>query len=182
MERRKRKIAVSIPAGVESGMQVRLTGEGDVGREGGASGNLYIHVEVQDHALFTREGQDLVYLLGINLAEAALGSEKLVPTLGEDDAIIKLPAGTQPGTEFRLRGKGVPRLDTGKRGDLRVLVNLQVPRSVTAQQRKLLEELAESMDEGAGSGPNLGQGPEGKQGEDQGKDKGLFDRIKESLG
>ena len=182
MERRKRKIAVSIPAGVESGMQVRLTGEGDVGREGGASGNLYIHVDVQHHPLFTREGQDLVYLLGINLAEAALGSEKLVPTLREDDATIKVPAGTQPGTEFRVRGKGVPRLDNGKRGDLRILVNLQVPRSVTAQQRRLLEELAESMNDGARVGPDGGKEPGDDQGEDQAKDKGLFERIKDSLG
>ena len=176
MERRKRKIAVTIPAGVESGMQVRLTGEGDVGRDGGGPGNLYIYVDVQDHPLFNREGHDLVYHLGINLAEAALGSEKLVPTLGEKDATLKVPAGTQPGTEFRIRGKGVPRLDNGRRGDLRVLVNLQVPRSVTAQQRKLLEELAESMNDGAG------KGPDGNEAEDPGKDKGLFDRIKESLG
>ena len=181
MERRKRKISVTIPAGVESGMQVRLTGEGDVGRDGGGSGNLYIHVDVQDHPLFTREGHDLVYQLGINLAEAALGSEKQVPTLGEAVATIKVPAGTQPGTEFRIRGKGVPRLDNGRRGDLRVLVNLQVPRSVTAQQRKLLEELAESMNDGAGRDSD-GKGPNGDGEEDTGKDKGLFERIKESLG
>ena len=180
MERRNRKIAVSIPAGVESGMQVRLTGEGDVGRDGGGSGNLYIHVDVQDHPLFTREGQDLVYHLGINLAEATLGSQKLVPTLRDEDTTVKVPAGTQPGTEFRIRGKGVPRLDNGRRGDLRILVNLQVPRSVTAQQRKLLEELAESMNDGAGDGPD-GGGSNGRE-EDQGKDKGLFERIKESLG
>ena len=175
-ERRNRKIAVTIPAGVESGMQVRLTGEGDVGRDGGSLGNLYIYVDVQEHPLFTREGHDLVYHLGINLAEAALGSEKLVPTLGEEDAKIKVPAGTQPGAQFRLRGKGVPRLDNGRRGDLRVMVNLQVPRSVTAQQRKLLEELAESMND------DVRQGPDGKEEEDPGKDKGLFERIKESLG
>ena len=175
MERRRRKIAVTIPAGVESGMQVRLTGEGDAGREGGGSGNLYIHVDVQDHPLFTREGHDLVYQLGINLAEAALGSEKLVPTLDKEDAPLKVPAGTQHGTEFRVRGKGVPRLDNGRRGDLRVLVNVQVPRSVTARQRKLLEELAESMNDIAGKD---GDGKE----EDPAKDKGLFERIKESLG
>ena len=181
MERRKRKISVTIPAGVESGMQVRLTGEGDVGRDGGGSGNLYIHVDVQDHPLFTREGHDLVYQLGINLAEATLGSEKLVPTLGETEATIRVPAGTQPGTEFRIRGKGVPRLDNGRRGDLRILVNLQVPRSVTPQQRKLLEELAESLNDGAGKGPD-GKGPQGNAEEDPDKDKGLFERIKESLG
>ena len=174
--RRNRKIAVTIPAGVESGMQVRLTGEGDVGRDGGSPGNLYIYVDVQDHPLFTREGHDLLYHLGINLAEAALGSEKLVPTLDGEDATIKVPAGTQPGTQFRLRGKGVPRLDNGRRGDLRVLVNLQVPRSVTAQQRKLLEDLSESMND------DVTKGPDGKEEEDPGKDKGLFERIKESLG
>ena len=180
MERRKRKISVNIPAGVESGMQVRLTGEGDVGRDGGSSGNLYIHVDVQDHPLFTRDGHDLIYHLGINMAEAALGSEKLVPTLGEDYATIKVPAGTQPATEFRIRGKGVPRLDNGRRGDLRIMVNLQVPRSVTAQQRKLLEELAESMNDSAGTGPD-GSGSNDKE-ENPGTDKGLFERIKESLG
>ena len=180
MERRKRKISVNIPAGVESGMQVRLTGEGDVGRDGGSSGNLYIHVDVQDHPLFTRDGHDLIYHLGINMAEAALGSEKLVPTLGEDYTTIKVPAGTQPATEFRIRGKGVPRLDNGRRGDLRIMVNLQVPRSVTAQQRKLLEELAESMNDSAGTGPD-GSGSNDKE-ENPGTDKGLFERIKESLG
>jgi molecular chaperone DnaJ len=175
MERRNRKIAVTIPAGVESGMQVRLTGEGDVGRDGGGSGNLYIYVDVQDHPLFTREGHDLIYHLGINLAEAALGSEKLVPTLDKEDATLKVPAGTQHGTEFRVRGKGVPRLDNGRRGDLRVLVDVQVPRSITARQRKLLEELAESMND------LDGKGRDGRE-EDPAKDKGLFERIKETLG
>ena len=175
IERRKRKIAVTIPAGVESGMQVRLTSEGDVGKDGGSSGNLYVYVDVQDHVLFTREGNDLLYHLPINLAEAALGSEKQIPTLDGENAPLKLPAGTQPGMEFRIRGKGVPRLDNGRRGDLRVLVDLQVPRSVTSDQRRLLEELARSIE-------SDGEGPVQQQSEDPGGDKGLFDRLKESLG
>jgi len=178
LERRKRKIAVNIPAGVESGMQVRLTGEGDMGRNGGGKGNLYIHVDVQEHDLFTRDGYDLVYHMPVNLAEAALGVEKEVPTLeGAKASLLTIPQGTQPGTEFRIRGKGIPHLNSNRRGDLRVVVDLQVPRSFSPQQRRLLEELARSMDPHSEEPDNAQDVEDG----DEDKDKGLIDRIKEAF-
>ena len=174
MERRKRKTAVTIPAGVQGGMQVRLTGEGDVGRNSGPPGNLYIQLEVSKHDLFTREDFDLFYRLPVEMAEAALGVEKEVPTLDGGTERIKVPQGTQPGSEFRIRGKGVPHLNSSRRGDLRVLVDLQVPRSLSAHQRRLLEELANSMSvNGRGKEPPEGGGDDGDD-----ADKGLFDRLK----
>jgi molecular chaperone DnaJ len=176
IERRKRKIAVTIPAGVEAGMQVRLTGEGDTGRDGGPAGNLYVHLDVREHSQFYREGNDLLYTLSVNVAEAALGVEKKVPNLDGGTETVKVPQGTQPGTEFRIRGKGVPHLHGNRRGDLRVLVNLQVPRSLDAQQRKLLEELAHALN------PNLGaEDSNGGQDSNDDGDKGIFEKIKEVL-
>lgn len=178
VDSRKRKIAVTIPAGVEGGMQVRLTGEGDVGRDGGPPGNLYVHVKVRDHDHFIREGNDLIYRLPVNLAEAALGVEKQVPTLEGEFHTIKVPEGTQPGTEFRIRSKGIPHLHSTRRGDLRVLVDLQVPRSLSDQQRKLMEDLSRSFNSTNGVEEQPSVDPE--SGDD--KDKGLFDRIKDRLG
>ena len=172
--RKNRKIAVNIPAGVEGGMQVRLTGEGDIGSNGGPAGSLYVHVEMLEHPFFQREGYDLIYGLSINLAEAALGAEKEVPTLDGGPEMVKIPQGTQPGAEFRIRGKGIPQLNSNRRGDLRVLVDLQVPRYLSAYQRKLLEELARSL------GPNAEADDE--SGQSNGKDPGLFERIKDALG
>ncbi|HAA94967.1 MAG TPA: molecular chaperone DnaJ [Dehalococcoidia bacterium] len=166
-ERKSRKIAVNIPAGVESGIQVRLTGEGDAGSEGGGPGNLYVYLDVQEHQFFHREGSDLIYELPINIAEAALGVDKSIPTLDGDDEELSLPQGTQPGSEFRIRGKGVPHLNGSRRGDLRVSVDVRVPGSLDDRQRELLEELADSFGTPTGDG---------------GDDKGLFDKIKEALG
>ncbi len=174
MERRKRKTAVTIPAGVQGGMQVRLTGEGDAGRNSGPAGNLYIQVDVRDHNVFTREDFDLFYRMPLDMAEAALGVEKEVPTLDGGMETIKVPQGTQPGSEFRIKGKGVPHLNSSRRGDLRVLVDLQVPRNLSAHQRKLLEELANSLAvNGKGKEPPEGDGDDGDN-----SDKGLFDRLK----
>ena len=180
LERRKRKIAVKIPGGVESGMQVRLSSEADVGRDGGPTGNLYVYVDVRDHEQFVRDGNDLLYRLPINVAEAALGSDKQIPTLENNGGIetIKIPQGTQPGTEFRLRGKGVPYLNSNQRGDLRVLVEIQVPRTLTTEQRKLLEAFARSIAPNSGSDGQSDVDSEA----DPDKDKGLFDRIKETFG
>ena len=180
LERRKRKIAVKIPAGVESGMQVRLSGEGDVGRDGGPAGNLYVHVGIRDHEQFVREGNDLLYRLPINVAEAALGIDKEVPTLEDNGRTetVKVPSGTQPGAQFRLRGKGVPYLNSSQRGDLRVLVDVQVPRTLNSKQRRLLEEFARSIAPGSGANGRTGAEAEA----DPDTDKGLFDRIKETFG
>jgi len=212
-DRRERKISVKIPAGVENGMQVRLTGEGDVGSGGGPAGNLYVQLRVNEHEQFQRVDNDLIYVLPVNVAEAALGGEKTVPTLDGHDERIKVPQGTQPGTEFRIRGKGVPHLNLNRRGDLRILVDLKVPDKLNSKQRALLEQLALSMSSNGGDGDssqsvtqdgtNQGSrfdppaeeqdGSLGSQaaaetdrvdpqnGKDQG-DKGIFERIKDSLG
>jgi molecular chaperone DnaJ len=171
-ERKTRKISVSIPAGVEGGMQVRLSGEGDAGAEGGGTGNLYVYIDVQEHQFFDRDGSDLIYDLPINIAEAALGVNKAIPTLDGDDEDLKLPMGTQTGSEFRIKGKGVPHLHGNRRGDLRVMVNVRVPASLDDRQQELLKELAESF------ASSNGKSRKGESSED---DKGLFDKIKEKL-
>jgi molecular chaperone DnaJ len=133
-------------------------------------------LDVREHSQFYREGNDLLYTLSVNVAEAALGVEKKVPNLDGGTETVKVPQGTQPGTEFRIRGKGVPHLHGNRRGDLRVLVNLQVPRSLDAQQRKLLEELAHALN------PNLGaEDSNGGQDSNDDGDKGIFEKIKEVL-
>ena len=151
-ERRERKISVKIPAGVDDGMQVRLTGEGDIGSGGGPAGNLYVHLTVKEHQIFQRDGNDLIYFMPLNVAEAALGVEKYVPTLDGEDEKLKVPQGTQPGAEFRIKGKGVPHLNLNRRGDLRILVDLKVPNRLNAEQRALLEQLARSMSGNGDSG------------------------------
>jgi len=171
-ERKTRKISVNIPAGVEGGMQVRLTGEGDAGSEGGGTGNLYVYIDVQEHQYFDREGSDLTCVLPVNIAEAALGAKKVVPTLDGDDEDLKLPQGTQPGTEFRIKGKGVPHLHGNRRGDLRVTVDVRVPGSLDKRQQELLEELAQSFDESRGSS---GKGTSSDGDEEH---KSIFDKIK----
>ena len=179
LERRQRKISVKIPAGVESGMQVRLTNEGEAGRGGGSPGNLYVYVEVREHEFFRRDGNDLLYVLPMSLAESALGVDKEIPTLDGDakSETLKIPHGTQPGTEFRIRGRGIPYINSARRGDMRVLVDLQVPRNLTARQRELLEEFAETMDQK--NPPANPKDSDAEQESDQ--DKGIFDRIKEVL-
>ena len=179
LERRKRKIAVKVPAGVERGMQVRLSSEGDTGRDGGPAGNLYVHLDVRDHELFVREGNDLFYRLSLNVAEAALGIDREIPTLEDNGRIetIKIPQGTQPGTQFRLRGKGVPYLNSSQRGDLRVRVDIQVPRTLNAEQRQLLEAFSRSLSPNSTPDGHSGDGSE----IEPDKDRGLFDRIKETF-
>ena len=186
MERRNRKTLVNIPAGIQGGMQVRLTGEGNVGSNGGPPGNLYIQVEVQRHAFFEREEYDLLYALSLNVAEAALGVEKEIPTLDGEPTPLKIPQGTQPGAEFRIRGKGISHINNGRRGDLRVFVDLQVPQKLNSRQRKLLEELARSIDpkfEGEVDPDSAEELEDAAVSTgDGGKEKGIFNRIKDALG
>ena len=177
MERRQRRTAVTIPAGVEPGMQVRLTGEGDVGRNGGSPGNLYVQIQVKEHQFFERDGDDILFELPLSMAEAALGVEKEVPTLDGDLETLKIPQGTQPDAQFRIRGRGIPRLNTSRRGDLRVAVNVEVPRKLNDRQRALLEELARSFS-GGGDGSST---KEAEHDGEEGKDKGIFDRLKDVL-
>ena len=143
-EKRQRNILVKIPAGVDDGSQIRITGEGDAGTRGGPSGNLYITVSVKQHELFTRNGDDIIYELPINFAQAALGAEVEVPTL-DGKVKLKVPAGSQTGRVFQLKNKGVPHLHRSGRGDQLVTLLVVTPESLTEKQRQLFQELASSL-------------------------------------
>ena len=136
--RRRRRITVKIPPGVEDGTAVRVAGEGDVGPGGGPPGDLYVLVTVRPHELFVRKGYDLFCEVPISVLDAALGGEVTVPTL-DGSARLSIPEGTQTGTEFRLRGKGVPRPGHG-RGDQVVRVKVVTPTHLTERQKRLLRE------------------------------------------
>jgi len=124
---RKRTLRVTIPAGIDEGHQIRLSNEGEIGPRGGPPGSLYVAVHIQAHKSLTREGTELFYMAPISIAQAALGTRIMVPTI-EGSEEVEIKPGTQPDTEIRLRGKGVPHLRlTGQRGDLHVMVDLVVP-------------------------------------------------------
>ncbi len=181
-ERLRRKIEVKIPGGVENGMQVRLSGEGDAGSDGGGSGNLYVGVNVQEHHIFQREGHDLLYTLPLNVAEASLGVKKAIPTIDGFDEELKLPQGTQPGTEFRIRNKGVPHLHSNRRGDLRIMADVRVPGSLNSRQRELMEELARSFNGKKRSRKSAGERSQSDETEgESAAEKGIFDRIKDAF-
>jgi molecular chaperone DnaJ len=153
---RRRTLRVTIPAGIDEGHQIRLSNEGEVGPRGGPPGSLYVAVHVTPHPELRREGTELAYDADISIAQAALGTRIMVPTVdGEEELEIK--AGTQPGTEIRLRGRGVPHLRrTGSRGDLHVFVNVIVPTKLSKKQRELLGEFAaESGDAVTAAGSGL---------------------------
>lgn len=139
---RERTMEVKIPAGVETGSRLRIAGEGEAGTTGGASGDLYVVIHVNEHEHFERQGSNLYSSIPITFAQAALGSEITVQTLGEQQQ-VKIPAGTQTGTVFRLKGHGVPVLGGRGRGDLFVSVTVVTPTTLTREQRRLLEQLAE---------------------------------------
>lgn len=145
--RTTRKLEVHIPAGVDSGTRIRLSGEGDSGTHGGPAGNLYVLLEVEDDPLFQRRDDDIILEQRINIAQAALGATISVPTL-EGEEQIKIAPGTQSGRTFRLRGKGVPHLQRGGRGDQIVVIRVVTPTNLNAKQRRLLEEFATSLDDG----------------------------------
>jgi molecular chaperone DnaJ len=141
---REHMIQVKIPAGVEDGTRIRYQGEGDAGRTGGPSGDLYIVLKVKRHEFFERDGQDLHCQIPISFSQAALGADISIPTL-EGDAALKIPEGTQSGKEFRLRNKGVPYLNEHGRGDLIVRVVIQTPKKLTKVQKELLRQLGETL-------------------------------------
>jgi molecular chaperone DnaJ len=134
---------------VSDGMDLRIEGAGEAGSHGGYPGDLYLTVAVRPHAVFDRQGQDLVCVLEVPLTAAALGAELEVETL-DGPAMVKVPAGTRAGSLIRLRGKGVPHLGRRGRGDLLIQVDLDVPGKVSKRERQLLEGLAELRGEGAG--------------------------------
>lgn len=144
LERKNRKKVVSIPAGVDDGNQIRLAGEGQPGLNGGPHGNLYLLIHVRSHQFFKRRNTDILLDLDINVAQAALGAEVTVPTV-DGEEILRIPPGTQPGKVLRLRDKGVPHLRGSGRGDQLVVINIAIPKSLTADQRSLFENLATSL-------------------------------------
>ncbi len=135
----ERTLSVKIPAGVETGNTIRLSGEGALGTGGGPPGDLYVFLSVEEHALFGREGQDVILNVPLSFAQATLGTELEVPTLGGAEK-LKIPAGTQPGHVFRLRGKGFPNLRGHGAGDQLCKVTIEVPTKLTAKQKELLKE------------------------------------------
>jgi len=162
----KRSLRVTIPAGIDEGHQIRLSGEGEVGPRGGTPGSLYVAVHVSPHPALKRDGTELYYDATVSIAQAALGTTLTVPTI-EGDEEVEVKPGTQPGTEIRLRGRGVPHLRrTGARGDLHVLVDVDVPTKLSKRQRELLEAYAEASGEAVGGSGGfidkvLGKKPKG---------------------
>ena len=138
------KLSVKVPAGVEEGTRIRYTGEGDAGRSGGQSGDLYVVLSVRAHDFFHREGQNLHCLIPISFPQAALGAEIEIPGI-DGPVMLKIPEGTQSGKELRIPRRGVPFLNEKGRGDLIVKVVVQIPKKLSRGQRELVAKLAESM-------------------------------------
>lgn len=159
---REKQMEVKIPAGVETGSRLRVQGEGESGVNGGASGDLYVVIHVAEHEHFERQGSNLYAAVPITFAQAALGADISVRTLDAEDK-VKIPVGTQTGTVFRLKGKGMPMLGGRGRGDLFVSVTVVTPTSLTREQRKLLEQLATVENKDL-------------------EDKGLVDKVRDIFG
>ncbi|MCX7918103.1 MAG: molecular chaperone DnaJ [bacterium] len=140
---RTRKLRITIPPGVDNGTRIRIRGEGGPGISGGPRGDLYVTFRVQGHDTFERKGNDIYTTVKISLAQALLGGEIEVPTV-DGRVKMKIPAGTQPGTLMRLKGKGVSGLKGSKRGDQFVKINVEIPRHLTPKQRKLIEEFSKA--------------------------------------
>jgi molecular chaperone DnaJ len=138
---RNHTLSVKVPPGVDVGSRLKLRGEGEPGQGGGPSGDLYVVIDVEAHPLFQRDGVDIVCDVPISFVQAALGTEMEVPTL-DGSAKVKIPAGTQSGHVFRLRGRGIPQLGGYGTGDQLVRVAVETPRKLSARQRELLEEFA----------------------------------------
>ena len=152
---RKRTLRVTIPAGIDEGHQIRLSGEGEVGPRGGAPGSLYVAVHVSAASDADARGHRALLRGGVSIVQAALGTKVTVPTV-EGDEEVEIKAGTQPGTEIRLRGRGVPHLRrTGSRGDLHVIVDVVVPTKLSKKQRELLEAYAEEAGEAVAAAAGL---------------------------
>ena len=160
----QRKLKVNIPAGVDDGTRLRLSSEGQPGANGGPPGDLYVFLKVKEHAFFERREHDLHCTIPIGMAQAALGAEIEVPTL-EQPHKLKIPEGTQSGAQFRLRGKGAPVLNGSGRGDLFIHVDVKVPTRLTREQRKLLEQLRDTLP--------VDNAP---------AEKGLFEKVKDYFG
>jgi molecular chaperone DnaJ len=137
----KKNLSIQIPQGVDDGTQIRLSGKGDAGYRGGSNGDLYVFITVEKHKIFQRSEENLYYKLPISMIDAALGTEIEVPTIDNGKSKVKIPAGTQSGKQFRLKGKGMPILRENNFGDLYLEVNVIIPESLSKEQRGLLEKL-----------------------------------------
>ena len=142
--RSEKKLKVNIPAGVDTGTQLRLTGEGQASPNGGPNGDLYVVLSVKDHPVFDREDYDLHCTVPINLAQATLGTEVEIPTF-EGPEPVKIPEGTQPGTQLRLKNRGIPRVNASGRGDLFIHVEVHIPAKLSREQRKIFEQLRDTL-------------------------------------
>jgi len=158
---RQREMTVKVPPGVGEGTRLRLVGEGEAGRGGGPRGDLYVVLTIAPHPLFERDDDSVLCNVPLSFVQATLGTSLEVPTL-DGRVNLKVPAGTQPGTIFRLRGKGIPHLRSNTRGDQLCTVNIEVPKKLNTEQKELLEKFAEI------SGEDVN--PE---------HKGFFDKVKE---
>jgi molecular chaperone DnaJ len=168
---RERKLTAKIPAGIASGQRLRLSGEGEAGVAGGPPGDLYVVVQVHDHEFFERDGNDLHCEIPVNFTTLALGGEVAVPGLLDEEETLTVPAGTQSGGTFRIRGKGMPDVTGRGRGDLLVRVVVSVPRKLTRDQRQALEQLAKALP------PERFEPTRAEH-----EDKGIFDRVKDIFG
>ncbi len=157
---KERTLAIKIPAGVQNGSRLRLSGEGESGENGGPAGDLYVVVTVKDHSVFSRDGNDILCEVPISFVQVALGASIEVPTL-KGKTELKVPPGTQPGKIFRLKGLGAPDLRGYEHGDLVVKVRVTIPTKLTARQKELLQEYAKISAESVHSG-----------------DDGFFDKVK----
>ena len=168
---KERKLTVRIPAGIATGQRLRLGAEGEAGPSGGPPGDLYVVIHVQDHAFFQREGNDLFCEIPVNYPTLAMGGELRIPTL-EGEERFPVPEGTESGTTFNLLGRGIPDVTGRGRGNLMVTVKVVTPRKLSREQKKLLEQLADSL-------PKEKFEPTPIVQQD---DRGLFDRVKDIFG
>jgi len=137
---KERALSVNIPAGVETGTRIRLSGEGEAGMRGGPTGDLYIFIEVRDHDIFQREGKNLFCRVPVSMITAALGGDIEVPTIDGGRSRVKIPAGSQSGRQMRLRAKGMPALRGGGHGDMFIEMAVETPVNLTSRQKELLQE------------------------------------------
>ena len=144
---KERAVSVNIPAGVETGTRIRLAGEGEAGLRGGPTGDLYIFIEVRDHAIFQRDGVHLFCRVPVPMTTAAMGGEVEVPTIDGGSSRVKVPAGSQTGKQMRLRAKGMPALRGGGSGDMLIELAIETPVNLTARQKELLREFEKLSEE-----------------------------------
>ena len=154
---RERTLQVAIPPGVEDGTRIRLAGEGEAGGQGAPPGDLYVHVAIQPHPIFQRDGANIFMRVPLRMTQAALGGDVEVPAIDGTKAKVKIPPGTQTGDQFRLRGKGFSVLRSAVRGDMYIQVAVETPQNLTRRQRELLEEF-EAEAEGHGKGSPESEG------------------------